>query len=507
MPTVVPLPQDPDVDQLRRQARELSRAARVGDATARARVARWAPEHADGDVPLHVAQLVLARTHGFAGWPPLVRHLRTVARWSWVPPADPADSADPADPAAASPADEFLALACLRYDGDDPVRRERAAALLAARPEIAGATVHTAAATADVDALSRLLAADPSRAGLDGGPHRWPPLMYLAYARHDPRIDVDAVLTAATLLLDHGADPNAGRLWHGLPSPFTVLTGVFGEGEGGPQAQPRHPAERPLATLLLERGADPDDAQTLYNRMFGADDSHLVLLFAHGLGRRGDGGVWRSRLGHTLPESARLLADQLDWAVLHGLTARVELLLDNDVAVRGGRWIGTTPVAEVAARLGHPAIVDLLVARGASRPVLDPAAALLAAALAGDGTAVAAAPDTVRAEAAALRPGALVMAAAGGRRRAVELLLDLGVPVDVRGRGDGAGHDGWNTALHEAALRADHDMVALLLARGADPTVRDARFDATPAGWAAHAGHSALAAELTAREERHIPGT
>ncbi|MFC7657895.1 hypothetical protein ACFQV8_17745 [Pseudonocardia benzenivorans] len=138
MPTVVPLPQDPDVDQLRRQARELSRAARAGDATARARVARWAPEHADGDVPLHVAQLVLARTHGFAGWPPLVRHLRTVARWSWVPPADPADSADPADPAAASPADEFLALACLRYDGDDPVRRERAAALLAARPRSPG---------------------------------------------------------------------------------------------------------------------------------------------------------------------------------------------------------------------------------------------------------------------------------------------------------------------------------------------------------------------------------
>ncbi|MFD1237994.1 hypothetical protein ACFQ34_32315, partial [Pseudonocardia benzenivorans] len=90
---------------------------------------------------------------------------------------------------------------------------------------------------------------------------------------------------------------------------------------------------------------------------------------------------------------------------------------------------------------------------------------------------------------------------------ALELPLDLGDRVDAGGRGDGPGHDGWNTALHEAALRADHDMVALLLARGADPTVRDARFDATPAGWAAHAGHSALAAELTAREERHIPGT
>ena len=29
------------------------------------------------------------------------------------------------------------------------------------------------------------------------------------------------------------------QLRHGLPTPFTVLTGVFGEGEGGPEAQPR----------------------------------------------------------------------------------------------------------------------------------------------------------------------------------------------------------------------------------------------------------------------------
>ncbi|MGD9985377.1 ankyrin repeat domain-containing protein [Pseudonocardia sp.] len=491
MPTPVPLPQDPDPGQLRRRARELSRAGRAGDAGALELVARWAPDRAGGDVPLNLAQLVLARMHGFDGWPPLVRHVETVLRWTWVPPTGDG-------PMGADPVDDFLSLACLRYDGDDPVRAQRAAALLAAHPGVGAASVHAAAATADVEALARL--AGPGTVDAEGGPNRWPPLMYLAYARHDPGIDVAAVVEAATILLDRGADPDAGRLWHGLPSPFTVLTGVFGEGEGGPVAQPRHPAEQPLARLLLERGADPNDAQTLYNRMFGADDSHLELLFAHGLGS-GDGGVWRARLGHAMPTPAAMLADQLDWAVLHGMVARVELLARNGVAIRGGRWLAATSVAGTAARLGYPEIVEVLVAHGAARPELTPVEALLAAALSGDAAAVAAAPDDLRAQVVADRAGVIVVAAADGRRRGVELLLDLGVPVDTRGRGDAAGGERWHTALHEAAFRGDEAMATLLLDRGADPAVRDARFDATPAGWAAHAGHTRLAAVLAGREK------
>ncbi|GEL24036.1 hypothetical protein PSU4_29900 [Pseudonocardia sulfidoxydans NBRC 16205] len=495
MPTPVPLPQDPDLGQLRLRARELSRAARAGDARALELVARWAPDRAGGDVPLHLAQLVLARMHGFDGWPPLVRHVETVLRLTWVPPTGDA-------PAGADPVDDFLSLACLRYDGDDPAHVRAAAALLGAHPELGSASVHAAAATADVAALRRL--AGPDTADREGGPNRWPPLMYLAYARHDPRIDVASVVEAATILLDHGADPDAGRLWHGLPSPFTVLTGVFGEGEGGPVAQPRHPAEQPLATLLLERGADPNDAQTLYNRMFGADDAHLELLFAHGLGR-GDGGVWQARLGHTLPTPARMLADQLDWAVLHGMTARVELLARNGVGAEGGRRPADTSVVGTAARLGYPDIVDVLVAHGARRPELTPVDALLAAALSGDAAAVAAAPAGVRAQVVAEHAGAVVVAAADGRPRAVELLLELGVPVDTSGRGDAGGHERWNTALHEAAFRGDEPLAALLLDRGADPTLRDARFDATPAGWAEHAGHTRLAAVLSERESGRRP--
>src|SRR5260370_41417727 len=42
------------------------------------------------------------------------------------------------------------------------------------------------------------------------------------------------------------------------------------------------------------------------------------------------------------------------------------------------------------------------------------------------------------------------------------------------------------TALHHAAFHGHRDIVALLCGRGADVNARDARFDATPSGWAIH---------------------
>ena len=58
------LPGRPDLDQLRRQARELRRAARDGDARALRRL-----REASGTVNLSAAQLAIARDHGFASWP------------------------------------------------------------------------------------------------------------------------------------------------------------------------------------------------------------------------------------------------------------------------------------------------------------------------------------------------------------------------------------------------------------------------------------------------------
>ncbi|MFC7481629.1 hypothetical protein ACFQX7_18470 [Luedemannella flava] len=276
----VSLPENPNLDQLRRQARELWRAARAGDPAATARIVRTHPTPpADmSALGLAAAQLVLAREYGFGSWPRLRHYLDVVAEHGWVPEAAPTDE---------SVADRFCRLACLTYSRvDGPDRWAAARALLDAEPALVEGDIRAAAAAARPDAVARHLAGDPGLARRPGGPYRWRPLAYLAYSRAG---DGDAVETAR-LLLAAGADPDEGYLWHGLPIPFTLLTGVFGEGELGPVRQPRHPDSLVLARALLDAGADANDAQALYNRMFGADNDHLTLLFEYGLGRGDWGG-------------------------------------------------------------------------------------------------------------------------------------------------------------------------------------------------------------------------
>jgi hypothetical protein len=489
--STVPLPEAPSFEQLRNQAKDLRRAVLGGDADALAEVAARHPDRAPATgqpFPLRAAQLVVARRYGFASWARLKRHLEVVDRYQRAP--DDVDTL--VDPAA-----ELIRLACLTYGTDAPERRERARRLLAGRPELADTDIFTAAVAADVDRVQRFLRDDPSLARSEGGPHRWTALFHLAYSRLDETVDADAVLGTATALLDHGADANAGYLWHGLPLPFTVLTGVFGEGEQGPVHQPRHPHSLAFARLLLERGADPNDGQTLYNRMFGTDDDHLVLLFEFGLGT-GDGGPWRARLGDAVESPEVMLRRQLEWAVTHDQRARARLLAEHGVDL-GARLPSGRPAAELAALNGHTALADDLVELGAPPPELPPVDAFVAAALAADVEAV----ERLRVvhpgvvvQAREARPGLVVWAAANGRRPAVELLVGLGFGVNALGRGDAPVEQPWETALHRAAGDGDVALVQALLSLGADPSIRDARFDATPLQWAGYFDRPAVVTVL-----------
>jgi ankyrin repeat protein len=400
---------------------------------------------------------------------------------------------------AADLADELMVLACLRYGGDDaPSRWERAARLLADHPTISRSSIHAAATCADEAAVGALLDGDPTLAQRQGGPYGWEPLLYLAYARHHPAVSEAATLGTARLLLDHGADPNAGYLWHGLPSPFTALTGSLGSGEGD---QPAHPHGFALASLLLDAGADANDSQALYNRQFAADDRHLVLLLQHGLGR-GDGGPWRARLGHTTDSPSELVRRQLWWAIVHGMRDRLRLLVGHGAdfhspfAAPGGRpsWArtsdGRTP-AEVAALSGCPELVEWLVQRGATRPTIEGVDGLIAAALAGDRRTV----RRLRVHvggARGQRPALIVWAAARGKRDAIPLLAELGFDVNALGRGDVPMEQAWETALHVVASRGDVELAGVLLGLGADPDIRDGRFDSTPLGWARHFGQQRM---------------
>ena len=300
------LPTNPSIDHLRAEARKLQRADRT---------------------PLHQAQFAVARDYGFSSWPRLVHYLRDAAELSVDPGALDEDALDAAD--------RFCSWASLRYNETDaPPRWDAAATLLTAEPDVVDRHIWAAASAADPAALARHLTSRPALANTGGGPFGWVPLMYLCYSRVPLGHSSEEVLAATNLLLDAGADPNAGYLWCGLSTPFTVLTGVFGEGEQGPRRQPRHPFAPELASLLLTRGAHPADQQTLYNRMFRADDSHLELLFEHGLADAGPS-PWELRLGEAMESRDEMWRRQVDWAAEHGFTGRLDLLARHGIDVAG----------------------------------------------------------------------------------------------------------------------------------------------------------------------------
>jgi hypothetical protein len=464
MPTIR-LPQDPSLDHLRRLARRLQRSVRAGDPPATTLATRYGfppgPAFA-----LSAAQLVVARECGFPSWPALRRQLDLLGGRR----VDP-DAVAPAT----DPADEFCRLACLVYSDDDgPHRWAAATALLTA--DLPDRSVYAAAALGDPAALTRHLDADPAAAARPGGPNGWEPLLYLVYSRV-PQI---APVPAARLLLDAGADPDAGYAWHGLTPPFTALTGVFGEGEQGPGRQPRHPDSIALARLLLAAGADPNDGQTLYNRMFRPDDDHLRVLFEHGLGRASSG-VWRERLGGALETPAEMLARVLTWAAAHGFADRVRLLLEH--GVDPDRTSPEGRALPLALAAGHREIAALLLAAGAAPVTLSPVDELVAAVLAGDADAV---DPAVLPAALAARPGLVAEAveAGAGPELAVRLGFDVSAPA------------GGQTALHTATWNGDLAAVRRLVELGADVEARDRRFGGRPLDWARHAQHADVATYL-----------
>jgi hypothetical protein len=497
------LPGNANLEQLKKGAKSFQRAVRAGDAGAAEVVREFHPRMPDaqpGSAELNGfartdAQLVVARQFGFSSWPKLRAHLELVARYARSPHEQPVGGPLTDEQAVI---DEFLRLACLTYGDDDPDRFRRAQSLLEQPDWLARASIHTIAATGEVDAARELLDRDRAQASLVGGPHGWEPLLYLTYSRV-PRAAGRSGLAVARLLLEHGADPNAGYLWEGLIPPFTALTGALG---GGGRI-PKHPDELALARLLLAAGADANDGQALYNQGWGQDpqDEWLELLFEFGLGT-GDGGPWRRLLGERQDSPRKMMEDLLIAAAGHGLTDRVRRLLARGVDPEGREpkhpiYQGRSPVAQAALN-GHMEVVSLLVDAGASWDH-DQVDELIATAMAGERPAVErllAADPGLRERAIERCPDQLVRAAEQDSHGAVALLIELGFDVNARSR---------TAPLHEAAMRGNLPVIRLLLDHGADPKIRDTGYDATPAGWAEHHGHPEAQRLLEAVEQPDPP--
>jgi ankyrin repeat protein len=473
-------PYRPDFNQFKRQAKELLKSYRAGDASAAAEVRRHEQAPDPATFALHDAQRVLARSYGFPSWQKLKNYVQTIQ--PYFRPLEPKSDDD---------ANTFLRLACITYfDGDHPSRRVRARQLFAENPHLAKANIYTAAAVGDVAAVADFLAKNAD-VHAKGGPFDWEPLLYAAYSRLDSEAKEHSTLEVARLLIEHGADPNAGFLWEGGYL-FTALTGVLGLGEDdvfrgeGPLWQPPHPHWVEFARLLLEAGADPNDNQGLYNRMQYPNDEHLKLLFEYGLGQD-RGGPWFERFFRHWPEASfaatrspsHILSYQLRWAISANYFDRVRLLVENGADVNAASR-GVTPYAAAISN-GHQEIAEYLVAKGAKRIAISLSTA--------DEFAIAfKRADAHRArELVASDPsllddagGLLIWAAEAGRVDSLRLLVELGVDVN--------GKPGDESPLHCAARAGQLDTVKLLVELGADAHARDRNFDGTPLSFANYKG-------------------
>lgn len=227
------LPARPHLDHLRRQARDLLRAARAGDADALGRIDR---------LTLAGAQSTIAREYGFASW----------ARLKVAVDARTKELA------------ELVVQFCIASIRDGS---GRAARILAAAPEIAEYNVVTAAVLGDVERVRADIARDPEAARRPVPGWGWTPLHAVCGSRwHRLEPSRAAGLRAvAEVLLDAGADPGA-HTDNGWTPLRCAVAGA---------------ANADIARLLLDRGAVPDD-HDIYLAGF-AEDNHetLRLLLSH----------------------------------------------------------------------------------------------------------------------------------------------------------------------------------------------------------------------------------
>jgi ankyrin repeat protein len=439
-----------DLGRARREAKVLLTAARTGEPDALARI-----RAVGGELRLASAQLAAARELGEPSWPALVRRAER----------ESASRRERAEAFVRAATSDRIDHADALLDADQAILRTLPAAAL-----VVGAPV-------DVDPQLPL------------PPLGWQPLLYVTHSRYLGGARSDALVSSAARLLDAGADPNASY----ADPEFGAQSALYGA--AGIAHEPR------LTGILLARGANPDDGESLYHATEATDLTCVRLLLeagatvsgtnalAHALDRE-DGELVSLLLDHGQPPGTPW--DELDravpWAIYRNRSARLVRLLAErgaNLEVRDART-GRTPYALAIAR-GRPDVAEVLAELGAPSEA-SPLDMLIGDCLRGDRESALARSERDPALVAAAEPDlaqALVIAAGEGRVEATALLLDVGARIDARGELAG-------TALHHAAWQGRGGTVDLLLRRGADPlALAPEPASGTPLAWAAHGSRHA----------------
>jgi len=474
------LPDRPNLEQYKKQAKELARDAGAELPEALARFHRSHPrvrELAGSGITLTDAQLVIAREHGYPSWPAFAKQIETLRLIRAL-----ADLSDPVN--------TFLEVATVDRGWHGAGGLEHAEMILARYPEVGTANIYTAAVLGDAAGVRAQLAQDRSLATTKSGPHAWDAMTYLCFSRY-MRIEQTrsaGFVAAALALLEAGADANTG--WEqSIDSPPRMVreSAIYGAAGIAQNAE--------LTRLLLEFGADPNDEETPYHVAETYDNAVLnVLLDSRQLNARSLATIavrkcdWHDDKGLAL-----VLASGADpnfltvWKVtaLHqsirrdnGLVMQ-QMLLDRgaDPALTNG--VDGRNAFQMAAYHGRGDLLAELERRGfAAR--LNGLDALVAACARGDlesARSISAGEPELLTRLLAMGGTLLARFAGPGNDAGVRCLLMLGVPADaVWPEGDGY----WelarsSTALHVAAWRANHDVVRTLISAGTPVNAPDGR--------------------------------
>ncbi len=463
MPTALPLAAN--LDQLRKQAKDLLRGQRAGQPRA---LARFADSGLRLGTPIRLAdaQLVLAREYGFASWPKLRAYLlRVQANGPTLQHAYQADLGYYADRAAgllASAQDGTEPAVRTFAHWQAPLTKQGARAVVARehgfsswpalRAHVTGlagsgepfARAYQAIEAKDLDALAGLLDRFPDLVHALGTNRN--DLLGLALGTRDERL--------VELVIRRGADVTRANA-HG--------------------STPLHNAGRPdLTRLLLAAGAPVegsargDGGTPLAFALFWGSRETAELLAEHGI----------------LPANLRIAAGLGKLDLIDALLAADGTLSDAAGAHRAfyrphsgfPAWRPGNDPQQIrdealtwAARNNRVAAIERLVARGA-----DPCADVY-------------------------RGTALTWAAFTGSTAAARRLVELGADPDQQATFGGPEHGKGVTALHLAAQNGRTETVRALLALGADPSIRDDLYHGDARGWALNGEHAELAEELRAR--------
>ncbi|MPY86573.1 MAG: ankryin [Luteitalea sp.] len=480
------LPARPNLEQYKKQAKELINAYKSDDPEAVRRVrehrrgrGRTIGSAAGRKITLADAQFVIAREHGFDSWPKFTRHVETLRLTRSV--------ASIADPVAA-----FIEAACVpRSASHRSGTLEHAEMILARYPHVAGSSIHTAAILADEASVRAFLARDRGSATAIGGPYGWDALTHLCFSRY-LRLDAarsEAFVRTARAVLDAGASAKTGwyeTIDHPNPRP------LFESAIYGAAGIAQHPE---LTRLLLERGADPNDEETPYHVPETTDNTVLKILLESGtlnavsltwmLLRKTD---WHDLDGLGLLLEHNADPNQVthfgDNALHHAIRRdnslkMIELLFERgaDPALRNGRDARSATV--MAARRGRGDVLALLERRGTPFDVAGVDRLIAACATDDRETIRALTAEEPHLKSELIDHGGTLLAefAGVGNVAGVRNLLDCAVSsTSLHKEGDpyvDIAKD--STALHVAAWRGWPEVVKELIARGAPVHATDGK--------------------------------